>query len=186
MFFETHCQLGGHLSCQLHSSSCWFRPYSPYPNLWLNTRCLRLERLRLVFEEIVNRNRLTEQHFIYHPNSECSHPFGNFVDDSSNFHRKRHWTIVVHLFLFADFRDGQRLYTIIYLTFIFLHVELLRYQTSLEHPLENRGKRIALPVRLICDTMKGDFARVFTTWTSLAVVTVELADFFLNKLQILF
>ena len=92
---------------------------SPYPNLWLNTRFLLLEWLRLVFEEIVNRNRLTERHFVYHPNSECSHPIGNFVDDSSNFHRKRHWTIVMHLFLFADFRDGQRPYTIIYLALSF-------------------------------------------------------------------
>ena len=109
MFFETHWQLGGHLSSQVHPSSCWVHPclgegISPYPKFWLHSRFLLLDWLRLAFEEIKNCNRLTEQHFFHYPSSECSHSFGIFVDESSNFNWKRHWTMVmffVCLFVFT-------------------------------------------------------------------------------------
>ena len=43
-------------------------------------------------------NRLTEQHLFYHSNSnsKCLHPFVIFVNDDSNFHRKRYLTMVMH------------------------------------------------------------------------------------------
>ena len=65
-------KLGGHLSSQVPSSSCWIHPFqveeiSPYPNLWLHSRFIFLDWLHLNFEEIVNRKRLTEQHFFTLP-----------------------------------------------------------------------------------------------------------------------
>ena len=67
------------------------------------------------------RNRLTEQ-LSHHPNSQCSHVFGIFVDDSSNIHRKSHWTIVMHLFLFVLLLELDRDHTHnhISITFFFM------------------------------------------------------------------
>ena len=111
-------KLGGHLSSQVPSSLCWIHPFqveeiSPYPNLWLHSRFIFLDWLYLNFEEIVNRKRLTEQHFFYPPNSKCSHPFGSLLMRVQTFIKRDTepwWDIIFVILLLEMDRDHTQSY----------------------------------------------------------------------------
>ena len=165
---------------------CWVHPCQgevifPYPNLWLHSRFLFLDWLRLTFEEIMNYNRVTQQHFLHHPNSWMFPTIWHFglrlfeLSSKETLNNGDAFTFICCLFLKLDREHTESISS-----FIFFHMELLHIGevSNILWKTDGRGlhdqqdwcewikrrHQMISASNTSSDTTNGGFAQVLTTW----------------------